>query len=907
MPMNRQDWIGLTVSDGRYLVETKLGEGGMGIVYRARDTRLDAPVVIKVPRQAMLADPEFTSRFTREIRSLVTLSHPCIVKVTDVGVSDGLPFAVMQYLPGGSLEDRQGAAADGRRTPVELGAVPGWLPGIAGALDYVHSQGYVHRDVKPGNILFDAQGHAFLGDFGVIKALTSAASAAPRAQTAATGAGMVLGTPEYMAPEMIMGEEVDGRADQYALAVTVYEMLSGRRPFEGASPTAVLVLQTTKAPLPLTDLRPAITGRLSEAVLKGLAKSPAGRFATCTAFASAVIAALEACPADAPGVAATAPSGSESVRIQCPTCEKKIAIGASTFATLKRTGKTFPCPGCQTSIQVASPGTRILSTPPSPADRVVTPASTQKLASPGTQKLETFGTQKIAAPGTQKLEGLGNDDSTASPGSTGRPAATVKIEALNLLVSPETESIRKPAPASKSPSLIPWLGAGAAAAALLVAGVLALRPSGPAIGTVQIQLSRFASGAEIRLDQRRMEARELEKPVALNEGTHLLDVSKEGFLPYQKSFTVGPGNNPGLEVTLTRRPEPRPVEVAAVVPPQSPIPVATIEPAGAMRRGQAEPSQLVKRESNDPSPAPAENVAGATPADEPAPAMPATPPDRQTEVAKAEGPAGQPKGAGGKKGDAEDEVSLGEILGSPDKFGDREVTPRGLFRLGRLLSFHMNGPPTLSVVEGGLAISRQNFAAMPVEGGKVAALEIENGLADKLIASQICYKDVPFNADKAGWEKHVAVLTLRVLREGGMSRGTNWVCRIIKAEFLINLDSQRIGDHKFARAFQTYTISSDAQGIGVGDGEDWQKRLGTRFIADLGKVARMVKTQRSIARSAQATVAESRIINQSVQNAARANAAGEAARRNAMGGTVVVNARSVFDQELNLNADLVRP
>ena len=272
------EWEGLALANGRYVITAKLGEGGMGSVFRAMDRNIEADVVIKIPHRAMMDDPEFASRFTREIRSLVRLSHPHIVKVSDVGAAgDGAPFAVMQFLSGGSLEDRRPVGPTGKPLPCDPKKVPRWLEAVAGALDYIHSQGYVHRDVKPGNILFDALGHAFLSDFGVAKVLASAPDKAA-SRTAMTGAGMVLGTPEYMAPELIMGEPFDGRVDQYALAVTVYELLCGRRPFEDEAKTKVLVLQTTKAPPRLTDWAPDLPERLSKAVLRGLSKNPDERY-----------------------------------------------------------------------------------------------------------------------------------------------------------------------------------------------------------------------------------------------------------------------------------------------------------------------------------------------------------------------------------------------------------------------------------------------------------------------------------------------------------------------------------------------------------------------------------------------------------------------------------------------------
>ena len=152
MARNPENWLGQELAAGRYKVTAKLGEGGMGFIYKAHDGNLDTDVVIKVPRLSMLVERQFAQRFTRELRSLVNLSHPHIVKIIDVGQQDKIPFAVMQYLSGGDLADR---LQDGRVSPDSLSA---WLPEIAGALDFVHEEGYVHRDIKPGNILFDKQG-----------------------------------------------------------------------------------------------------------------------------------------------------------------------------------------------------------------------------------------------------------------------------------------------------------------------------------------------------------------------------------------------------------------------------------------------------------------------------------------------------------------------------------------------------------------------------------------------------------------------------------------------------------------------------------------------------------------------------------------------------------------------------
>jgi serine/threonine-protein kinase len=360
MTPGTSDWVGEVLS-GRYKVLSQLGEGGMGFVYRARDGNLDCEVVVKVPRRSLLEDPEFAARFTREVRSLVRLVHPHIVKVQDVGQHDGLPFAVMQYLPGGSLRDRQPRGSDGTPRPLPPESLREWLPGVAGALDFIHQQRYIHRDVKPDNILFDAHGFPFLSDFGVAKVVAD--NSERRQKTVLTGAGMVLGTPQYMAPELLLGQGYDGRVDQYALAVMLYELLSGRYPFDGSTSTAIFVKQTTEEPPPLQLLVPSMPPQLAAAIHKALAKEPSARFADCTSFAQAVI---EACAVPTSsarsGPETTAPAEVEARKAPCPNCHKKFTVPPGAW------GKRVRCPACGKPFRVpsapAGPGYTVAETRP---------------------------------------------------------------------------------------------------------------------------------------------------------------------------------------------------------------------------------------------------------------------------------------------------------------------------------------------------------------------------------------------------------------------------------------------------------------------------------------------------------------------------------------------------------------
>jgi formylglycine-generating enzyme required for sulfatase activity/tRNA A-37 threonylcarbamoyl transferase component Bud32 len=346
------NWVGQPLSGGRYKVVARLGEGGMALVYRAREPNLDRDVVIKVPRPAMLEDPEFVARFSREVRALVRLEHPAIVKIIDFGEHKGAPFVVLQYLPGGSLRDRQ-RAQPGGRAPVA--SLRGWVEKVAQALDFIHGQGYVHRDVKPDNVLFDALGHPFLSDFGIAKALDDRQGAAGRPVTVATATGVVVGTPQYMAPELVLGKPYDGRVDQYALAATVFEVIGGRPPFDGNTPAAIALEQARQAAPPVKALLPDAPREVVEALKRALSVDPARRFPNCLGFARALLGAPVAVAVPAPALlpvppaepAAPAAPPARASETVCPHCGRRSPLPAG------GAGKRVMCPGCKGTFRAA--------------------------------------------------------------------------------------------------------------------------------------------------------------------------------------------------------------------------------------------------------------------------------------------------------------------------------------------------------------------------------------------------------------------------------------------------------------------------------------------------------------------------------------------------------------------------
>lgn len=275
-----------------YVIEERLGAGGMAVVYRAVDERLGRRVALKVLAPWLAADTGFRHRFIRESRAAAAADDPHIIPVYEAGEADDVLFIAMRYVPGGDVHSL--VRGDGPLRPARAALI---LSQVASALDAAHRHGLVHRDVKPANMLIDVSAdrpdHIYLSDFGLSKVAASA--------SALTGTGMFLGTLDYIAPEQIDGQSVSGQADQYALACSAFELLSGAPPFVNDQPTPMLWAHMSEQPPALTARRPDLPSRVDQVAARALAKSPAERFATCREFTDALREAMGLAPYDSGG------------------------------------------------------------------------------------------------------------------------------------------------------------------------------------------------------------------------------------------------------------------------------------------------------------------------------------------------------------------------------------------------------------------------------------------------------------------------------------------------------------------------------------------------------------------------------------------------------------------------------
>jgi serine/threonine protein kinase/ABC-type branched-subunit amino acid transport system substrate-binding protein len=294
---------------GRYEIKSELGRGGMATVYRGYDPRFERDVAVKVLPREFLHEPTFRARFVREAKTIASLDHPAVVPVHDFGEEDGQPYLVMRLMKGGTLSERL------QQGPLPANDVARIMQRLSSALDEAHRRGIIHRDLKPGNILFDRFGEAYLSDFGIVRLAES--------QATLTGTHGAVGTPGYMSPEQIQGQMVDGRSDIYALGIIIFEMLTGKRPFEAESPAMVMVRQMTESAPSIHAVKPDLPEGYGSVIERTLAKNRDDRPSTASEVASMLAAAAQASirAADLLSAAAEVRAGSKPVLEDTPETE----------------------------------------------------------------------------------------------------------------------------------------------------------------------------------------------------------------------------------------------------------------------------------------------------------------------------------------------------------------------------------------------------------------------------------------------------------------------------------------------------------------------------------------------------------------------------------------------------------
>ena len=432
-----------------YRLEQQVGRGGFAVVFRALDERLGRPVALKILSPALASSsPEFRRRFIAESRAAATVDDPHIIPVYEAGEADGVLFIAMRYVAGGDLRqvlEREGALAPDRAAD--------FVSPVASALDAAHSAGLVHRDVKPGNILVDARAgrpdHVYLSDFGIVKGA---------ALGSLTGVGSSnLGTPDYMAPEQISGQPVDGRTDQYSLACVAVQLLTGTVPFERDSLPAVIYAHLSVPPPSLVSLRPDLPAAVDQVVAKAMAKTAEKRYDSCGDFADALRDALGLTPYHRRSSAAApsrslppdpAPAGKlDSVRVSTPpgtieplppgTVETPAAAVPAPPGTVETPAAAVPAP----------PGT--VETPaaavPAPPGTVETPAAAVPDRTSVDQPPPATPASDLPTPTAAAMVIPDQDDETASPPPTA-------VSSLPVVSEVPLPTVVEPPPAVVGPS-----------------------------------------------------------------------------------------------------------------------------------------------------------------------------------------------------------------------------------------------------------------------------------------------------------------------------------------------------------------------------------------------------------------------------------------------------------------------
>ncbi len=336
---------------GPYEIVGPLGAGGMGEVYRAKDTRLERPVAIKVLPPHLSSSAEIRQRFEREAKTISQLSHSHICALYDVGNQDGVEYLVMELLEGETLGDRLGRGALPLEQTLRYGTE------IADALDKAHRQGIVHRDLKPGNVMLTKSGVKLL-DFGLAKAMAppvqSAVTSLPTVMGSAnenlTQEGTILGTFQYMAPEQLEGREADGRTDIFAFGCVLYEMATGRKAFVGASQASLISSIMKEEPAPISATAPMTPPALERVVKRCLAKDPEDRWQNAADLKSELKWIAEG--GSQSGIPAPVAATSARRRPSWIPLAAALAVGVAAFAAAWMLRRPAPAPLLRASVEL---------------------------------------------------------------------------------------------------------------------------------------------------------------------------------------------------------------------------------------------------------------------------------------------------------------------------------------------------------------------------------------------------------------------------------------------------------------------------------------------------------------------------------------------------------------------------
>ena len=424
---------------GKYAVVEVIGRGGMADVYRARHPTLARDVAIKAIHPHLATEPGFQERFAHEARLVAALRHPGIVQVYDFDTSGGRPYMVMEFVDGGTLKDRL-TRVRAERGLMTLEEAAGFLVPIADALDYAHAHGAVHRDLKPANVLLTSGGDPVLCDFGIAKILEDSI------QVSATGA--LVGTPAYMSPEQAGSRPVDARSDQYSLGIVAYEMVTGRVPFQGESPTAVMVQHLQDPPPEPRAFNPAIPAAVQGVILRALAKDPGARFVSAGGFSRAFAAATQGAAADE---ATLAPSTGDLAATLVPPA-------AAAAATLVPGAQPTLVPGAQPTLVPSAEGAAATLVPgalPAPASPAAAPSSagsspprppsgpaaaTSTERRPGRRPLPWLAAAVLVLVAVVGGAGLAVSQGWVGGGGSGEPSSPVAAAPASVAASPPASS-----------------------------------------------------------------------------------------------------------------------------------------------------------------------------------------------------------------------------------------------------------------------------------------------------------------------------------------------------------------------------------------------------------------------------------------------------------------------------------